>query len=376
MIIRRLKSIDTFRGLCMSWMVLVHLTGWWLNSDFFWLHGILIMIFDPIGASGFLFIAGVSIMLSHRKKFKKSKNSEQYNKRMIRNEYFFRALLVLIVALIYNTCVAIAINNLTWIWSWFVLLTIAVSFFIAWPLLNTPKYLRIFLGIVIWIGDKLILNILILHEGQPNVLGVLFHILYNGYHLDPILTFFPFFLFGTVVGDVIYDILGRNDPEHIRKNFKNHFFIPAILIGGVLVLINVFFQFPEFLFRRTLPWVIYSLGIVLILFSILLTIEIFGFMEREKSYKFLFYYSYYSLTVYLGHNILFFLFYNQLNLFNVWFFFIGAFIAIGLLLRAIHRKWSEKASLKYHLSKLSIGLARKIESRRVSQEDITRKINI
>ncbi|GAH10721.1 unnamed protein product, partial [marine sediment metagenome] len=31
----------------------------------------------------------------------------------VKNEYFIRALLILIIALIYNTCIAFAINDLT-----------------------------------------------------------------------------------------------------------------------------------------------------------------------------------------------------------------------------------------------------------------------
>ncbi|MHA1932385.1 MAG: OpgC domain-containing protein, partial [Promethearchaeota archaeon] len=64
--VQRLKSIDVFRGLCMFWIVLTHLIDWWLNSEFIWLHRITVMLFDSFGASGLLFISGVSIALSYR----------------------------------------------------------------------------------------------------------------------------------------------------------------------------------------------------------------------------------------------------------------------------------------------------------------------
>ena len=54
---QRIKSIDIFRGLCMSWMILTHIIDWWLNNEYEWLHRATIMIVDPIGASGFLFMA-------------------------------------------------------------------------------------------------------------------------------------------------------------------------------------------------------------------------------------------------------------------------------------------------------------------------------
>jgi len=354
----------------MAWMILGHLTGWWLRGEDFWLAIFINIILDPIGASGFLFIAGVSIMLSYRKRLLKSKNSEEYTYRMIRNEYLFRAFFILIIALIYNTCVAIAINDFTWIWTWFILMTIAISLFMAWPLLKTSKFLRLALGIIIWIGDKLVFDILILYEGQPNFFGVLFHFLYSEYTLEPILTFFPFLLFGTVIGDVIYDIFDMNNLEDRKKTFKNNFLIPSIIIGGFSILLNVIFLFPEFLVRRTIPWLVYTLGIDLILISVLLTFEIFNFIKTEKSYRLLFYYSYYSLTVYLGHNILYFLFLDMLNAFNIWFFVVGAFFTIGLILRSVYKKWSEKASIKLQLGKLSFSLARNIENKRLVQKNL------
>ena len=368
--LQRLKSIDTFRGLCMAWMILGHLTGWWLKGEDFWLANLVNIILDPIGASGFLFIAGVSIMLSYRKRLLKSKNSVEYTYRMIRNEYLFRAFFILIIALIYNTFVAIAINDFTWIWTWFILMTIAISLFMAWPLLKTSKFLRLALGIIVWIGDKLVFDVLILYEDQPNFLGVIFHILYGEYTLEPILTFFPFLLFGTVIGDVIYDIFNINNLEDRKKKFKNIFLIPSILIGGFSILLNVVFVFPEFPVRGTIPWLVYTLGIDLILFSVLLSFEIFNIIKTEKSYRLLFYYSYYSLTVYLGHNILYFLFLDMLNAFNIWFFVAGAFFIIGLILRSVYKKWSGKASLKFQLGKLSFNIARIIESKRYPQKSL------
>ena len=177
----------------MTWMILGHLSGWWIRGEDFWMAILINRILDPIGASGFLFIAGISIMLSHKKKLAKSKNSEQYTTRMVRNEYFIRAFFVLIIALIYNSSIAITLNDFSWIWSWFILLTISISFFLVWPLLKISKFLRIAIGVGIWVGNYFLFDILILYEGQTNILGVIFYILYNGYHLDPILTFFPFF---------------------------------------------------------------------------------------------------------------------------------------------------------------------------------------
>ena len=146
---QRLKSIDIFRGLCMAWMVLNHLINWWLKSEYSWLYSITIMIIDPIGASGFLFISGISVTLSYRKRLSRIGESENLNYRIVRNSYFFRAFFIFIIAIIYNIPVPFVLNDPTMIWIWFVLLTAAISLFITWPLLKTLKYIRVIIATII-----------------------------------------------------------------------------------------------------------------------------------------------------------------------------------------------------------------------------------
>ena len=358
--LKRLKSIDIFRGLCMAWMILNHLFDWWLKSEYNWLKSIMISILDPIGVTGFLFISGVSISLSYRKRIIKAEKSETYNFRIVRNSYLFRAFFILIIALIYNSAVAISLKDPSMVWTWFVLLTAAISLFLAWPLLKTPKFFRILIGLTILIAHLFIVSLLIPYEGDSNIYGLLFHILYNDIHQDPILIFFPFFLFGTVIGDMIFDTLLLNNN---KKNIKNRFFAPSMIIGILLITIGVLYSFPDFLIRESLSWIIYSLGINVLFISILIYIEKYEIIETTKSYKFLFYYSYYSLTIYLAHNLLYFLFLHQLNVFNIWFFVIGAFFFIGLILRATYKIWEGSASIKVQISKLSLGITMRIEER-------------
>ena len=151
--LHRLKSIDIFRGVCMAWMVLNHLIDWWLKSEFSWLHKVTIMIIDPIGASGFLFISGISIALSYRTRLNKVRVLKDYNFRMVRNSYLFRAFFIFLIALVYNIPVAIYFKDPSMIWTWFVLLTAAISLFLAWPLLKTSKLFRI----------SIVITIIILH---------------------------------------------------------------------------------------------------------------------------------------------------------------------------------------------------------------------
>ena len=60
----RIKSIDTLRGLSMFLMVYGHMILFWLRLEDFWLKYWLYAFLQPIGATGFLLISGVSSTLS------------------------------------------------------------------------------------------------------------------------------------------------------------------------------------------------------------------------------------------------------------------------------------------------------------------------
>ncbi|MHA2390998.1 MAG: heparan-alpha-glucosaminide N-acetyltransferase domain-containing protein [Promethearchaeota archaeon] len=362
--LQRLKSIDIFRGLCMAWMILTHLIDWWLKSEFNWLHNLMIMIFDPIGASGFLFISGISVTLSYRNRISKIKMGEEGNLRTLRNSYLMRALFFLIIAIVYNSLIAISLKDPIWIWTWFILLTAALSLFIAWPLLKTSKLLRIIIGCMIWVANPFIISILLPYEGTLSVFGVIFHIFYHGLHQVPILVFFPFFLFGTVIGDVLFDVFHSEfNLKDERKLFRYKYLILTMIIGIFLVILGVIFNFPRFLLRESVSWVIYSLGVNIIIISILISFELFEIIKAKKSYKLLFYFSYYSLTIFLSHNLLHFLFLNQLTIVDIWFFTGAAFVFISIMLRTIYNKYHGSASLKVQISRLSYAMIMKLNEK-------------
>ncbi|MFW9818468.1 MAG: heparan-alpha-glucosaminide N-acetyltransferase domain-containing protein [Candidatus Thorarchaeota archaeon] len=365
--LQRIKSIDIFRGLCMTWMVLNHLIDWWLLSSSSWLHNVTIMILDPIGASGFLFISGVSISMSYRRRQIKARTSKDMNMRIVKSSYFFRSLFLFMIAISYNIPIAIVLNNPSYIWTWFVLLTAAVSMFMVWPFLYTSKIVRVSAGFFIIVANQAILNFLSAFQGEFNIFGILYHMLYNNIYQDPILTFFPFFLLGTVFGDMLFDSYLNNSSINKKVVLKRRLLIPAILVGISLILIGILIKFPEFLTRQRFSWIIYSLGIETLLLSILLLFEKFIMIDIKKSYKLLFYYSYYSLTVYLGHYLLYFLFLSRLNPYNIWFFILATFILIGILLRFIYKKFEYKASVKIQISRLSLNLTLKIEEKKLSK---------
>ncbi len=377
---QRIKTIDTLRGLSMMWMFLGHLLDWWMTSQDYWVTSITHSIMDVIGTSAFLFVAGISTALSYRHRTMKTETFVDYTPKTVRNEYMSRAFIIFIIAIIYNFLIALSINDLSWIWTWFVLLTIAISLLLAWPLLKTPYWFRICIAGSIWILNIFILEFLSNYKGDSNIYGILYHFLFNKLDLDSPLIFFPFFLIGTVIGDIIMEANMKEDHKERREFIKKNLITPSIVIGLILILVGLLItfpdqreiyksgfitEFPSFMNRGSFQWTIYTMGILLTLMSLLLYIEEYEVIKTKKSYRFLFYFSYYSFTVFLSHNIMYFLFRRQVSAFFIWFFVLGAILLWGFMLRAIYNsKWKNEASIKIWIGKLGKGLANKFEKRR------------
>ncbi len=205
----------------MGWMFLGHLLDWWLKAEYFSLKNYTHSILDPIGASGFLFISGVSIAISYRDRIYRVEILNELSYSRVKSSYYFRAIFLLIIALSYNFAIALSIDNLSWIWTWFVLMTAAFSLLITWPLFKLSKKTRIFICFSIWIINQFIYSILSSYQGLTTLQGVLYHILYNDLGQDTLLNFFPFFLFGTVVGDILDEINFNKKPQNRKKDRKS-----------------------------------------------------------------------------------------------------------------------------------------------------------
>ncbi len=347
----------------MGWMFLGHLLDWWLKPEYFSLKDFTHSILDPIGASGFLFISGVSMAISYRDRIYRVEILNELSYSRVKQSYYFRVLFLLIIALCYNFAIALSIGNLSWIWTWFVLMTAAFSLLITWPLFKLSKKTRIIIGFSIWIINQFIYNFLSPHQGLTTLQGVLYHILYNDLGQDTFLNFFPFFLFGTIIGDVLSEINFNKKPQNRKNELKKKLFLPMSIFGLLLIFFGLIFDFPSFLIRSSFSWLIYTLGINLILLLILITLEEFNVFKTKRSYRLLFYFSYYSFTVYLGHNLMYYIFLNSLNPLSIWIAVVFSFILIGLILRQIYKTWGWKASLKVILGKISFYLAGRVEEK-------------
>jgi len=362
---KRLGSIDLFRGLCITWMIIGHTIAWWTTSGFFNEKYFINLFADAMGASGFLFISGLSLTLSYRKKREKAQNSHEYNFRHLRLEYFLRALFILTIGFIYNFSMAIQFWDIFTIWQWFILQTLPVSMMLIWPLLKCKIYIKILIAALFLIIDAILFPLLSPFAYEfSNPLGIIHYFLYYGYLLSPILGFFPFFISGSIIGDILYDNYFRfkKQIEIKRGKMLLKFSLPTILIGIGLILIGYFIG-DGILIKNELPWLLYAAGTQLIIFSTLFTIEKLVPITFNNRYRFFYYFSYYSFSIFLLHYLIYFLFLGSLTLPQFFLIIPFVVILIGLGLKGIHHKLGPLFSLKAQISRLATKTAFLIEGK-------------
>ncbi|MFX1340616.1 MAG: heparan-alpha-glucosaminide N-acetyltransferase domain-containing protein [Promethearchaeota archaeon] len=365
---KRFKTIDIFRGLAMFFMILGHLMDWWIQPESRWLWYFLIFIGSWVGAAGFLFVSGISGIISYRRGVLMAEKSDLYSLEMVKNGFIFRALLIVLIGLIFNTCIAIALMNPFYIWTWFVLLTIGISLLLTVPLLNTSKMTRICISGISWILNHILFSILRIYAGQLNFFGILYHILYHSPDQDVILGFFPFLLYGTVIGDILFEVTNPKNPIEKKNEIKKKLLIPSLVIGSILIIFGLWFWHPNYdvkvlIHPTNFYWAIFSCGIQLVIFSIGIYLE--ESIKTEKNYRFLFYFSYYSLTIYLVHYLLFFVpLHQQLNAITFWLFFLPIYFIMGLILRMLYKKYQGKVALKTLIGIISMMMSLEIEKQK------------
>ena len=373
---RRIRSIDNIRGLIIVLMIWVHLTDWWLVPGDIWFADFFYIFLDRLLGPSFLFVSGVSALISYRNSVKRIDYPQTASYSKMKNEYFIRAGLIIVVGLMFNLVAAVMLDDPRAIWTWFMLLTIGFSLLIAWPLLKLSILSKVSAAVIIWIINYLVLYMLLPFQGQSNFLGILFQVLYNSLRLEPILSHSSFLILGTAIGDLLYKIYNIEDAQQRRVALKKKILFPLIVLASVTLPLGFLIEYPLFLEGYIFFFLLISVGGISLLLIIFITIEEYSIFEIKRQNGFLFYFSFYSFTIYLSHNALYFLFYRQLNLISIWFFFAGTIFVFFLLFRSIYNSnYRQLISVKTMIGRIARVISNKIPVTKVSLKYPVRKIN-
>jgi len=360
---KRINSVDTIRGLSIWIMVYGHIILFWLRPEDEWLKFWLYAFLQPIGATGFLFISGVSASLA----FKKNEHTKKVSIEDMRNMYLLRALFILVIGLIYNLFVAILYGNgnLTHIWSWNALQTIGISLLLLWPLLKTSKKIRLIIALFAIVSNQILLIIITSYNGDASMFGIIDFLLFYPSDQYIILNYFGILVIGSVIGDIIFEQSNREESQRFDLFQRNKGMLYILFIGISVIIFGLMFQFPNFLIFNSISSTFYSIGIIVVALIVLIIIEEMQYFKPKKSYRYLYFYSYYSFTIFLGHELLLILFYHQLDAYlTIWIAIIVGNILLGILFRTMYKKMGSKLSLKATISILSFLMISKFNKKK------------
>ena len=358
---KRFKSIDILRGICIFYMTFGHMVNWWISQGDFWLYELIWNYGAPIGGAGFLLVSGMSASISYKRDRLKAQSSQEITMNRARNIYMVRTLVILLISTLWNF-IGTLFMDLPGVWLWFVIQTISISLFMAWIFLKTSRVFRIFICFLFWISNQFILYWLTPYSNEQNMFGYLFYFLYNSPEQNVILGYFPFLLLGTVLGDLFFEL------GSIENSIEKHIFVkkkilkPSGIYGGLLITFGLLFRFPDFSNKLTFSSQMFIVGIQLILLAFLVYFKDFRESNPQRRFKFFEIFSFYSFTMFLSHHLLYFLFQPFFNIFEIWFIVIPTLIIWTFLFRYIYKKWNKYASLKFLINKFAINLVERIES--------------
>ena len=355
--LNRIKSIDAFRGFSIFIMIFYHPILWWTVASQVWML-LLVRRLLFIEASLFVFVSGISVVLSLRSRMEKINDNLFYSKRKIFKEHYFRSLIFFLVALVYNLVTNIWVVGIGGIWSWHILFTVVVCQLIAYPLTKLPIIIRVLLIIlVIFVTHPILIVLTSLKMDFPNGgWSILYHIIFNPIQEYPILPNLAFFTLGTVCGEIFYGIYIINDKDLRKIQIKNkivrRFFVYGLIlmVGSIIYPSLVFNDALAYLNRNTTICTLFGIGWALFLIALFTYLHEFKYTSEWK-YKFFFYFSVYSLTLYLVHNIVALFFWQSLNIVASIIIAIISTIGFWYLSKILYNNYGSKISLKSIISK-------------------------
>ncbi len=325
---QRIESFDLLRGWAIMLMILAHVNLIWLAEGDKWFYALQYIILNPLGVPGFVFVSGLSFgfsaYLKQQKKWAK-KDLHQYT--------FSRTMVIFIIALIFNL-VGIFIHNDPWthIWFWYILQTIAMCRLVGQAFLYQSRKVKTIVTIAFLALTPFLLDFLQALSTESAIGGALYFIAFNPVEANSIFFYFPFFLVGGVIGETVSEFLlyqksaqeqnleGQSAHPEIGKMLKIWFgsgivcLTLGILFGLQMQSENFYWPLIEYI--NTHPdwlitaaprlfalnseaWLLYSMGWLLVVFSLLFYwVDI---REKLPSVSFFVLYGRYSLTIYLVH---------------------------------------------------------------------------
>ncbi|MHA1674819.1 MAG: heparan-alpha-glucosaminide N-acetyltransferase domain-containing protein [Promethearchaeota archaeon] len=393
----RIRAFDILRGTSILLMLIAHIGNYWLTPDSKWLVGFFFLIFNVQGTNGFTFVAGVGFgyswwrSLSQSSKASETSRKLQYGKNPQIKRSVIHTLFIFGISICFNIIAATVRQSNMWfeyVWYWNILQTIAVCRALGMILLRLKiRYRLVILAIIIplvhfltpWIVPDLIIGPMVIGSGS-DLRAFLYYFLYNPLHADGLLFFLPFFILGSVAGELIWKNKAEFLPNAKISPKGTKLMCTGIIMGVLLMIAGIglgwnpvpydygwyllqqlnthpsiqWVGIPLFLVANSAPWTLYSLG-----FELLFLIFIFRCVDIKKSSRLkpatrLFIvelFGRFSLTIYLGHYLILFLpwfrwRFTETTIWIPFFLFMGV---ISLCAWGLNKQKFRSLLIEYHI---------------------------
>jgi uncharacterized membrane protein len=134
---QRILSIDFIKGFAIVFIIGAHTSGFWLDSNWIFIHGVGFALLDILGPSLFVFLSALSVIFSVKKR------QGQLPEKLIRNRIFSRGVLIMIIGIPYNLiAIQLTIEGYPFplnLWGWNILMFIGFSQIISYYALKLSK---------------------------------------------------------------------------------------------------------------------------------------------------------------------------------------------------------------------------------------------
>ncbi len=359
----RIQAIDRFRGMSILYMIFGHSVIFWLRPQDEWFQFFGFVSLEVIGANLFIMLAGISLSFSYHTQKKILSVNPSYSP-ISWMEVLIPILWLSGMAMGMNIIGSMILVGYPVIWIWNVLLTIAVARLLCYPTLR--------LGTSPWIRAGIGVAFFLLSDPLRFILTSGTHYILFSTEFDIVLQVQPFPFFGFLfIGSALGDWLNswRSQARENGMLPSQNLPIKLVMIGffligfGILIgfqssTFGIAFSFftdlgvivkllieglPIFLIRGTGPWSFYGLGIQLVILGFFLMFDVWRLKKQLSnamvndhpninSKNGLIVFGQTSLTLYLMHNLIYFMFANSLTIpeFFIWFSIIILGIYAGM----------------------------------------------
>lgn len=355
----RIRAIDFVKGVAICLIILAHSAGAWKAPELNGIYSIIFHYLDVFGPPLFIFLSALSVVFSIKRK------EGKMPLKAIRKVVFIRGFSIIGIGFLYNLFAVAILGNATnlpfpfGLWSWTILIFIGFAQIVTYYVLKLARGTRIFMGLVLIFIAYPLYPFLNSNLSNP-VVYIIHYIVISPLPHNPLIPYVSICFFSSVFGEIFVETMKLESKEAKLDTYRTFvkYGLLFVIIGIFLTIIDPdpfifdFFEFPLFVWRSTPSNMFYSTGISLLLLGFsYYYIDIL--LNDNLFIDTMIFYGQVSLTLFFLGYIGLTLYFQFLDIFNIWFMWIGYNGFLGFFMYFWNKFYDGKYSLEYFMVSLT-----------------------